>query len=298
MIDQSQIKSLNEIIKLSKSSLLVFPETKNLDLIAAAYSFYYFLEGILAEEQKGQLRLLCPNLNRNSLGELKNLLTITDLQNEMGKENLLISFPYDEMKVDQVDSYLGDEGQRLFIRVKSKKGASPVSEKDVQFSYSGANADLLILLGVNDLENLDNLYYGYEDLYSAINNQVVTINNFLPDFGSLNLDISGRTSYSEAVFYLLKGLAEQLELDFVDLLAKTEIPTILLFGMEYKTRALASKQATAETFLAVGELLQMGARRVFVVEEKQSVAEVKNKNESVSKKKSVQTKTKKIEIKK
>jgi len=153
-------------------------------------------------------------------------------------------------------------------------------------------------LGVNDLENLDNLYYGYEDLYSAINNQVVTINNFLPDFGSLNLDISGRTSYSEAVFYLLKALAERLELDFVDLLAKTEIPTILLFGMEYKTRALASKQATAETFLAVGELLQMGARRVFVVEEKKSGAEVKNKNESVSKKNSVQTKTKKIEIKK
>ena len=298
MIDQTQISNFNEILKLSKSPLLIFPENKNLDLIAAVYSLFYFLEEISDDETKGQLRLLCPNLKRSALGELKNYLTITDLQSEMGKENLLISFPYDENKVDQVDSYLGDEGQRLYIRVKSKKGSLPVAEKDISFSYSGASNDLLILFGVNDLESLDHLYFGYESLYSGLNNQLVTINNFLPDFGNLNLDISGRTSYSEAIFYLLKEIANLRDLDLTDLLAKTEVPTLLLFGMEDKTKGLSSRTATAETFLAVGELLQMGARRVFKLDnpKKEEESQTKTSKKSVNSPKA--PKTQKIEIKK
>jgi hypothetical protein len=295
MIDKTQISSFNEILKLSKSPLLIFPESKNLDLIAATYAFFYFLEEISEEEVKGQLRLLCPNLKRGSLGELKNYLTITDLQTEMGKENLLISFPYDENKVDQVDSYLGDDGKRLYIRVKSKKGANPIDQKDINFSYSGASNDLLILMGVNDLEKLENLYFGYESLYSGLNNQVVTINNFLPDFGNLNLDISGRTSYSEAAFYLFKEIAQMRSLDLTDLLAKTEIPTLLLFGMEERTKALSSRTATADTFLAVGELLKMGARRIFKEEKKSSSVKESKKEKVVTPK---TPKTKKIEIKK
>ena len=300
MIDQTQISNFNEIIKLSKSPLLIFPETKNLDLIAASYSVFYFLEEISEEERKGQIRLLCPNLKRSSLGELKNYLTITDLQTEMGKENLLISFPYDENKVDQVDSYLGDDGQRLYIRVKSKKGSNPVDEKDIKFSYSGASSDLLVLMGVNDLEKLEHLYFGYENLYSGLNNQLVTINNFLPDFGNLNLDISGRTSYSEAVFYLFKEIALLRDLDLTDLLAKTEIPTLLLFGIEEKTKGLSSRTATAETFLAVGELLKMGARRVFKLESKEKAVEEKKTQEKAEAKvvSPKVPKTQKIEIKK
>ena len=303
MIDQTQISNFNEIIKLSKSPLLIFPETKNLDLIAASYSFFYFLEEISDDGVKAQLRLLCPNLKRSSLGELKNYLTITDLQTEMGKENLLISFPYDENKVDQVDSYLGDDGQRLYIRVKSKKGSNPVDEEDIKFSYSGASNDLLLLMGVNDLEKLDHLYFGYESLYSGLNNQLVTINNFLPDFGNLNLDISGRTSYSEAVFYLFKEMARLRDLDLTDLLAKTEVPTLLLFGIEEKTRGLSSRTATADTFLAVGELLKMGARRVFKVEtetKKEEIAEKKVEEDKEEAKviSPKVPKTQKIEIKK
>ncbi len=199
--------------------------------------------------------------------ELEKLIKFDEVESELGKENLIISFPYQEEQVDKVSYYIGEKDKRFYLTIKPKKNIAPLESNKVEFSYAGAQADLLILCGVEDLENLRQLYFAYETLYKGDNNYVVTINNFIPDFGKLNLDISPSSSYSEAIFYLLQDLDSKNE----DILAKSNLPSLLLYGIEAKTRGLQSEEVDINTFLAVASLLKLGATRLFKLKTQKSV---------------------------
>jgi hypothetical protein len=266
MIDQAQTDKFKEILGLSKNTLVIFPETKDLDLFLASYCLYSFLSS------NSDARLLSPKFKQKLPTELLDLVESKKIETELGKENLLMSFPYQEEQVDNVSYYIGEQDKRFYLTIKPKKGVTPLDSSKVEFSYAGSQADLLILCGVEDLEKLGQLYFAYENLYKSVNNHLVTINNFIPDFGNLNLDISPTSSYSEAVFYLLKNLDGEDQ----DILAKSDIPTLLLYGIEYKSRGLQSFDVNANTFLAVAQLLQLGGMRLFKLDIKTKESSLAN----------------------
>ncbi len=253
MIDHAQTDKFRDILELSKNTLLIFKESKDLDLFLASYCLFSFLV------REKEIRLLTPKFKLKLPKSLTDLIDLKKIETELGKENLLISFPYLEEQVDKVSYYIGEHDQRFYLTIKPKSGVAAIDSSKVEFSYAGTQADLLILCGVEDLEKLEQLYFAYEDLYKTNNNHVVTLNHFIPDFGTLNLDISGASSYCEAVYYLLKDLGE----DKQDFLAKSDLPTLLLYGIEYSSRGLQSMDTTASTFLSVAELLKLGATRLF-----------------------------------
>jgi len=253
MIDQAQTSKLKEILGLSKNILVIFPETKNLDLFLASYCLYSFLS------LKKETRLLSPKFQQKLPPELADLIENKKIETELGKENLLISFPYQENQVENVSYYIGEQNKRFYLTIKPKKGVPPLDSSQLEFTYVGSQADLLILCGVENLEDLAQLYLADENLYKSNNNHLITINNFIPDFGNLNLDISPIGSYCEALFYLIRDLEQNSQ----DILAKDNLPTLLLYGIEYQSRGLQAADVTANTFLAVAELLRLGAARLF-----------------------------------
>jgi len=253
MIDQAQTDKFQNILELSHSITIIFPETADLDLFLAAYCFYSFFSS------KKEIRLLNPKFTQKLPKELMKLIEIKAIENELGKENLLISFPYQEEQVDKVAYYIGEKDKRFYLTIKPKKNTTPLDSSKVEFSYAGTQTDLLILFGVESLENLKQLYFAYETLYKGDNNYVVTVNDFIPDFGKLNLDVSPSSSYCEALFYLLQDLDQTHE----DVLIKSNLPTLLLYGIEFKTQALSARSASISTFLAVASLLKLGAMRLF-----------------------------------
>lgn len=253
MIDQAQTDKFKNILELSQSITVIFPETADLDLFLATYCFYHFFS------LKKAIRILNPKFTQKLPKELAKLIEIKDIENELGKENLLISFPYQEEQVDKVAYYIGEKDKRFYLTIKPKKNAAPLDSSKVEFSYAGVQTDLLILFGVENLEDLKQLYFAYETLYKGDNNYVVTINDFIPDFGKLNLDISQSSSYCEALFYLLQDLDQAHE----DVLSKSNLPTLLLYGIEAKTQGLSAKSVNISTFLAVASLLKLGATRLF-----------------------------------
>lgn len=263
MIDQSQTDKFKDILELSQNILLIFPETKDLDLFLATYCFYSFFL------PKKSIRILSPKFTQKIPKDLEKLIKFDEVENELGKENLIISFPYQEEQVDKVSYYIGEKDKRFYLTIKPKKHTAPLESAKVEFSYAGAQADLLVLCGVEDLENLQQLYFAYETLYKGDNNYVVTINNFIPDFGKLNLDISPSSSYSEAIFYLLQDLDSKNE----DILAKSNLPSLLLYGIEAKTKGLQSEEVDINTFLAVASLLKLGATRLFKLKTQKSFKE-------------------------
>lgn len=85
---------------------------------------------------------------------------------------------------------------------------------------------------------------------------------FLLDFGTLNLDISGSSCYGEAIFYLIKSIANSLNIELSSLNNIHSIATLLLSSISLKTNDFSHPKMTADSFLAVAELLQLGAERI------------------------------------
>jgi hypothetical protein len=178
------------------------------------------------------------------------LAGVQDLNTQLGKQNLVIEFDYEESAVDKVSYHIGEESGKFYLTIKPKKGSKPLDKSRVDFTYAGADADLIFLVGVHDLETLDQLYFGYEPLYE--NAFVVTLNSFKPELGNVQIDLSGGSSLSESLVGLLTGL---------EIPVTEEMATNLLRGIEQATDNLQSFAASADTFEVVAKLLRSGARR-------------------------------------
>jgi hypothetical protein len=150
------------------------------------------------------------------------------------------------------------------LTIKPRTGVAPLDSTLVEFNYAGTDADLVILLGVDDLEQLKQLYFGYENLYKNEHSHVITIQDFIPEFGSLNIDVSTESSYAEVIWQLLR-FCEDLQ-EGEDFLKTSALPTLLLYGIESNTQALQSVLLQPATFMTVADLLQAGASRLYVTE--------------------------------
>ncbi len=126
-----------------------------------------------------------------------------------------------------------------------------MDQQTVEFSYTGADADIVFLIGVHEFESLEQLYFGYEQLFQTA--MTVTFHSFEPQIGTFKLDASGSSSLSESMSLLLQMMAWPLPPDAA---------TNLLQAVEQATDSLQSLATSAETFETVAWLMRNGARRV------------------------------------
>lgn len=271
MIDQNQVQRLLEFLSVSKKISILFTNTQQQELLLAILGMYLFLDD-LASLKKTKINLTNLNLfspakiKKNFESQiiikkyLKKFRLLEVVQEDLGKDNLSISFPYLPEQVDKVSYHIGESDQRFYLTIKPKAGSVPLDHQQVDFSYTGSSADLLLLIGVNELEDLQDLYSNHQQLFQ--NTPVITINSFLPDFGTLNLDISGSSGYGEAIFYLIKSLSNLLEINLNDLPRIKQMATLLFVSIDQKTNKFTSSKMTADSFLALAELLKLGAERL------------------------------------
>ncbi len=172
-------------------------------------------------------------------------------QNQLGNRDLSISFEHQIEAVDKVSYHIDEQAHRFYLVIKPQKGSKPLDAQTVEFSYTGAEADLIFLIGVHELEQLDQLYFGYEQLYQDVT--TVTFHNFETNIGTVKLNTSGSSSLSEAMALFV----QELELPLTSSAA-----TQLLVAVEETTDSFKSLATTADTFEVVAQLLRFGARRL------------------------------------
>lgn len=175
---------------------------------------------------------------------------LDQLKTEMGHQNLRISFNYQETAVNNVSYHIADEEKKFFLTIRPQEGHEPLDKDTINLDYVGAEADLVVMFGVESLQSLDQLYKGYEDLYQTTD--LLTIGEFSPDFSSHHLDTTQTSSASEAVAHLLRNAGLSLQSDSA---------TNLLAGIQYQTNNFTDLNASANTFEAVAWLLRSGANR-------------------------------------
>jgi len=266
-MDESKLNHLKNLITSAQNIIIVIGEEASFDQVASALALAQLLsdtnhkneqfdssldsntvENALADSKDHkQIRLASP---KKSLGTSQ-LTGMEGISQELGHQSLTISFDYSEEKVDKISYHIGEEAGKFYLTVKPRVGVEPLDPKTVKYSLTGAEADLLVLFGVSELDKLDQLYFGYEELYR--NTPLISFHVFETDFGTVKIDTSPFSSTAEAVYELVSHLTLEITSDPA---------TNLLAGIEQASNCFQSRTTNAETFAIVSDLLKRGARRV------------------------------------
>ncbi len=234
-----QLQALKTKLGTAQSVLLTIPENPSQDIVAANLAFY------LSLKQSGKTVSVVASsapVVRDS-----HLVGLDKITTDVGGSNLVITLDVPENYVDKVTS--NTEGGHLNLIVSPAKGVPPLTQENVKFGYSGAAADLVIVLGAADLKDVGALAEKENELF--VKDRLVNISNQVGTFGEINIT-DPSSSNSELVTALLKELSLPMDID---------IANNLMRGIEDATSGLSSPNMTADTFEALAILYRTGARR-------------------------------------
>lgn len=236
---QDQLNALKAKLQEVNSVLITFASNPNQDSIAAALAFYLSLK---SSGKKVVIVSSNPVTVRDS-----HLVGLDKITTDIGGNNLVITLNVPEDRVDKVTS--NTEGGHLNLIINPREGTDPVTEKDIVFSYSGAVAELILVVGAADLKDIGTLADKEVELFAKAT--LANISNQVGSFGAINIT-DPSSSNSELVTALLKELALPMDVD---------IANNLMMGIEAGTDNLSSPNMTADTFEALAVLYRAGARR-------------------------------------
>lgn len=242
MITPDQLNRLKELLSLAQSVVVAVGAEPSFDQLAAAGA----LAQVLIQAGK-EVTVASP---QELAAEMSELSGSSLFRQQLGSQNLWIGMEYQETMIDKVSYHLDEDNRRFYVVIKPQKGHKPVDSSALDFSYSGAEAQLVFLIGVHSWQSLEQLYVGYEDLYSQAT--TVTIHTFEPEIGNLKINVGDTSSFSEGVASMIMNL----ELPF-----SPEAAADILAGIETASNGLQSLSVTADTFELVAQLMRLGGRR-------------------------------------
>ncbi len=234
-----QLQELKTKLGTAQTVLLSIPTNPSQDVVASALALY------LSIKQSGKTVSIVASsapVVRDS-----HLVGLDKISEDVGGTNLVITLDVPENIIDKVTS--NTEGGHLNLIIAPAKGAAPLTAQNVKFGYSGAAADLVMVIGAADLKDIGSLAEKELELFKT--ERIANISNQVGSFGAINIT-DPSSSNSELVTALLKELALPLDVD---------IANNLMQGIESATSGLSSPNMTADTFEALAVLYRTGARR-------------------------------------
>lgn len=242
MINADKITAINNLIQESSTILLLLRSQPTLDQVLGALAFADSLQGA-----GKSVEVACTDLGYM---QESSDFDVSLIRQKVGSRNLTISFPYTDQSVENVSYHINEAGDRFYLVVKPQKGYEPLASEEVEFDYTGVDADLLITVGVHDLNQLEYIYTEHELLFR--NTPLISLHTFETETTRFHLDTSGFGSISEGLVWFMEALS---------LAPSSQGATYLLKGIEEATDSFRSLAATADTFESVAKLMRMGARR-------------------------------------
>ncbi len=240
MSSSDKLKQLNNLLSRAESILVMLDIEAEFDQKVAAASLYLSLK-----EKGKKVELLSPKQVGNGT-----IYGLDKLKTKMGNKNLLVSFDYDDKSVSKVSYHIDEENNKFYLTIKPKAGEDSLDPQTVNFEKVGTDADLIFFINVNNLEDLDHLYYGYEQEYRDA--AKVAIGSGQTEFADLNLNTNEFSCFSEAMTRIIQAASLGLS---------TAVATNLFAGINYETKHFSSIEADAKTFEAAADLIRAGAKR-------------------------------------
>lgn len=231
--------SLLSLIDSASSVLVVLPNKPYFDQVAAGLALH-----ISIGDRKDCL-VYSPS---PMMVGFNRLVGINKVSSDLGKKNLTIKFiNYDATSIDKVGYDI--EGGEFKLTVTPKTGLVAPGREQIVMDYSGAVADLIILIGGSN--NSDFPILETDDL---VNSRIVHIGTRVLESGREVLSLAEpASSVSELVAKLIKE--NNLSID-------PDVATNLAMGMEDGSSNFISSEVSPETFEMFAHLLRNGGRRI------------------------------------
>jgi hypothetical protein len=234
---------LTETITAARSIVVALGSNPNYDAVSSALALH------LSFLQAGKASyIVCAAPMRV---EFSYLVGVDQIKEKLGNRNLTVSFPYDEQSVDKVSYHLSPDNTRFNLVIAPKGGGKPLDPSQVQYEMSGAEADLIVMVGVAGFEDLGGIYASEQHFFESVYGVSITSFQIQP-FSRMAYDTSGQSSLAEGVAVLLEGWGLPLQDD---------VSTNLLSSIEQATQRFQSLGVGADTFELVARLMRNGARR-------------------------------------
>jgi hypothetical protein len=229
---------LAQIIDSAASILVLLPANPNFDTASAGLSLY------MSVMDKKSVTVSCPSPITVGLNRIIGVQKITS---ELGNKNLTIKFKgYDANNIEKV-SYDIVNGE-FNLTVVPKAGFISPTKDQMDVSFSGVSADLVILVG--GASDGDFPVLGSTELANSkiahVGNRPLSSSREVMSFAKPG------STVSEVVANLIKD--NQMQVD-------PDIATNLIMGIEEGTSNFAGGEVTPDTFEIFAYLLRSGGRR-------------------------------------
>jgi hypothetical protein len=230
--------SFSSFIDSAAVVLVLLPTKPNFDQVAAGLSLY------LSIHDRKEVNISCPS---PMMVDFNRIIGINKITSELGNKNLTIKFKgYDAGNIEKV-SYDIINGE-FNLTVVPKTGFTAPDKEQIDLSFSGISADLIILIGGTN--NSDFPILESQELSSAkvahIGTRVPLSNRDVMSFAKPG------ASTSEIVANLIKENSMSMDPD---------IATNLVMGIEEGSNNFSSSEVTADTFETFVYLLRSGGLR-------------------------------------
>lgn len=221
---QSDFSDLKSQLDSAHQVAILLPKNPSTDSVAASLALKLCLEST------GKIvSIACPDPVTVEFHRLVGADTIT---NNFGSRNLVITFPDQTEMVDKVSYNV--ENNVLQLVITPKANTPGLDYRHLKFVSGGAQADLVILMGVGDLSNLGQIYIDAKDSLSQTKQYSIS-----------------DSPYSQTVTRLINSLALPLSADAAN---------NLFMGLRGATDNFQSQQVTADTFETAAFLMRKGAQ--------------------------------------
>ncbi len=239
------IEPVKTALQTAKQVLVLLPQTPNVDSVAAALALY------LALVKKGLSTTI--GCSSQMTVQFNRLFGVDKIKPRIGNQNLVITFNYPEDSLEKVAYDKDPQSQKFHLTIEPKAGMQPLDASQVEYSYTGSNADVIFVVGARSLEDLGELYKQEKALLDNKSKVLVNLSTLDKNaqFGTVNLYDPTASGCSEIMATVIRALELALEPDMA---------TNLLAGIEAATQNL-TQAGSADTFEAVVELIRLGGQR-------------------------------------
>lgn len=238
------IQPIKDLLTKASDVYVLFPSVADQGTIASAIGLY---QALLTTGKN--VRIATPNpIDTNNLS-LANLDAITQ---DVGNTNLVISLKVKGREsIDKVSYNLDEAGKVFNLIIQPQKGQAPIDSKDVKYSYSGARADLVFIVGANRLEDLGAFHQDEPQLFTK--SPTVAVNHMSSTkYAQYHIEDRTLSSLAEVTGLLIKNLGFEYD---------QNMATSLLFGIDTATNKLSTANVQASTFELVAGLMKAGGVR-------------------------------------
>lgn len=236
-------EKLKESVNKAQEVLVLIRDNPKLDHVASGLSLY------LGLNQAGKsVTVACTTPMRV---EFNRLVGVDKVTQTIGNRNLVIAFPYVKDSIEKVSYHVDENTFNLIIQPKA---SFPNLQSDkVSYSYSGAEADLVFVVGAQKLEDLGILYQAERQLFDKTTLVNLDSHPRNTKFATLNLVWNQYSSCAEAVTETLAVLGFQLNED---------IASNLLAGVNDATQNFQRFGLKPKAFEVAAQLMQAGGKRI------------------------------------